>query len=180
MSRIGRKSIEIPKAVTLDIKGDVISAKGPKGTLQLRRHKDIAVKQEGQTLVFTRLSEEKTARAAHGLMRALTQNLIAGVTQGFERKLEINGVGYRAEVKGTTVVLTLGFSHPIEFKLPEGVAAKIDKNLIILSGIDKQLLGAAAAKIRSFRPPEPYKGKGVKYLEETILRKAGKAAGKGK
>jgi large subunit ribosomal protein L6 len=113
-------------------------------------------------------------------MRALTANLLTGVTQGFTRQLEINGVGYRAEVKGQNVVLTLGYSHPIEYKLPEGVSAKVDKNLLILTSIDKQLLGAAAAKIRSFRSPEPYKGKGVKYVEETILRKAGKAAGKGK
>ena len=180
MSRIGRKSIEIPKGVTLDIKPDVISAKGPKGTLTLRRHKDIEVKQEGNEVVFSRTSEEKPVRAAHGLMRALTSNLIVGVTKGFERQLEINGVGYRAEVKGPTIVLTLGFSHPVEYKLPDGVAAKVEKNIIVLSSIDKQLLGAAAAKIRSFRPPEPYKGKGIKYVEETILRKAGKAAGKGK
>jgi large subunit ribosomal protein L6 len=180
MSRIGRKTIEIPKGVTLDIKPEVISAKGPKGTLKLPRHKQVGIKQEGNELVFTRESEDKPVRAAHGLMRALTANLLKGVTDGFERKLEINGVGYRAEVKGSSVTLTLGYSHPIEYKLPEGVSAKIDKNLLILAGIDKQLLGAAAAKIRSFRPPEPYKGKGIKYVEETILRKAGKAAGKGK
>ena len=180
MSRIGRKAIEIPKGVTLDIKPDMISAKGPKGSLSMRRHAAIDVKQEGNELIFSRRSEDKPARAAHGLMRALTANLITGVNTGFTRQLEINGVGYRAEVKGQTVVLTLGFSHPIEYKLPEGVSAKVDKNIVILSGIDKQVLGAAAAKIRSFRPPEPYKGKGVKYVEETILRKAGKAAGKGK
>jgi len=180
MSRIGRKTIEIPKGVTLDIKPEVISAKGPKGPLKLPRHKQVGIKQEGNELVFTRESEDKPVRAAHGLMRALTANLLKGVTDGFERKLEINGVGYRAEVKGSSVTLTLGYSHPIEYKLPEGVSAKIDKNLLILAGIDKQLLGAAAAKIRSFRPPEPYKGKGIKYVEETILRKAGKAAGKGK
>jgi large subunit ribosomal protein L6 len=180
MSRIGRKPIEIPKGVTLDIKADVISAKGPKGNLSLRRHKDIDVQQNGSELVFARKSEDKPVKAAHGLMRALTANMITGVTTGFTRQLEINGVGYRAEVKGQNLVLTLGYSHPIEFKLPEGVSAKVDKNILILSSIDKQVLGAAAAKIRSFRPPEPYKGKGVKYVEETILRKAGKAAGKGK
>jgi large subunit ribosomal protein L6 len=180
MSRIGRKAIEIPKGVTLDIKPDVISAKGPKGNLSLRRHKDIDVQQNGNELVFARKSEDKPVKAAHGLMRALTANMITGVTTGFTRQLEINGVGYRAEVKGQSLVLTLGYSHPIEYKLPEGVSAKVDKNILILSSIDKQVLGAAAAKIRSFRPPEPYKGKGVKYVEETILRKAGKAAGKGK
>jgi len=180
MSRIGRKAIEIPKGVTLDIKPDVINVKGPKGNLSLRRHKDIDVAQQGNELVFARKSEDKPTRAAHGLMRALTANLVTGVSTGFTRQLEINGVGYRAEVKGPTLVLSLGYSHPIEFKLPEGVTAKVDKNMLILSSIDKQVLGAAAAKIRSFRPPEPYKGKGVKYVEETILRKAGKAAGKGK
>jgi large subunit ribosomal protein L6 len=180
MSRIGRKAIEIPKGVTLEIKPTAISAKGPKGTLTLPRHKDINVKQEGNELIFERTREDKNVKAAHGLMRALTANLLTGVTQGFTRQLEINGVGYRAEVKGQNVVLTLGYSHPIEYKLPEGVSAKVDKNMLILSSIDKQLLGAAASKIRSFRQPEPYKGKGVKYVEETILRKAGKAAGKGK
>jgi large subunit ribosomal protein L6 len=180
MSRIGRLAVPVPKGVTLTIQPEVISAKGPKGTLQLRRHKAIEVAQKDGEVTFTRSSEDKPVKAAHGLMRALTSNLIKGVTDGFERKLEINGVGYRAEVKGQTIVLTLGYSHPIEYKLPEGVSAKVDKNTVVLTSIDKQLLGAAAAKIRSFRPPEPYKGKGVKYLEETILRKAGKAAGKGK
>jgi large subunit ribosomal protein L6 len=180
MSRIGRLALTVPKGVTLTLQPETISAKGPKGTLQLKRHKAIQVEQKGNEILFARSSEDKPVKAAHGLMRALTANLIKGVTDGFERKLEINGVGYRAEVKGGTVVLTLGYSHPIEFKLPEGVTAKVDKNVLILTAIDKQLLGAAAAKIRSFRAPEPYKGKGVKYMEETILRKAGKAAGKGK
>ena len=180
MSRIGNQSIQIPKGVTVSITPTSITTKGPKGSLTLQRHAAIEVKEDKGTLTFTRSSNDKDVRAAHGLMRALTSNLVTGVTTGFERKLEINGVGYRAEVKGGTVVLTLGFSHPIEYKLPEGVSAKVDKNLLILSGTDKQQVGAAAAKIRSFRGPEPYKGKGVKYLEETILRKAGKAAGKGK
>jgi large subunit ribosomal protein L6 len=180
MSRIGKRSIEIPKGVTVQITAQQITAKGPKGSLSLQRHEAIEVKQEGAELVFVRANDQKPTRAAHGLMRALTSNLITGVNKGFERTLEINGVGYRAEVKGGTVVLTLGYSHPVEYKLPEGVSAKVDKNLLILSAMDKQLLGAAAAKIRSFRAPEPYKGKGVKYAEETIIRKAGKAAGKGK
>jgi large subunit ribosomal protein L6 len=111
-------------------------------------------------------------------MRALVGNMLTGVTQGFTRQLEINGVGYKAEIKGPKIVLSLGSSHPVEYQLPEGISAKVDKNLLILSGIDRQALGAATAKIRSFRPPEPYKGKGIKYVEETILRKAGKTAGK--
>ncbi|MCA9678142.1 MAG: 50S ribosomal protein L6 [Kofleriaceae bacterium] len=180
MSRIGKQPVVIPTGVTLEIKPETLSCKGPKGTLTIRRHKAIEIKQEGNEVTFTRSSDHKDVRAAHGLMRALTANLVTGVTKGFERKLEINGVGYRAEVKGDTMVLTLGYSHPVEYKLPAGVSAKVDKNIVILSAIDKQILGAAAAEIRGFRPPEPYKGKGVKYVEETILRKAGKAAGKGK
>jgi large subunit ribosomal protein L6 len=180
MSRIGKRNIEVPKGVTVSITPEQITAKGPKGSLTLKRHEAIEVKQDGTQLVFTRTGEDKPARAAHGLMRALTNNLIKGVSTGFERSLEINGVGYRAEVKGGALLLNLGFSHPIEYKLPEGVSAKVDKNVLVLSAMDKQLLGAAASKIRSFRPPEPYKGKGVKYIEEKIQRKAGKAAGKGK
>jgi large subunit ribosomal protein L6 len=178
MSRIGRKPVEIPKGVEVTITGDAISAKGPKGTLKMPRHKAVEVKKEGAQLVFTRTGDDGPERAAHGLMRALVANMLTGVTQGFTRQLEINGVGYKAEIKGQTVVLSLGFSHPVEYKLPEGISAKVDKNLLILSGIDKELVGAAAAKVRSFRPPEPYKGKGIKYVEETILRKAGKTAGK--
>ena len=178
MSRIGRKPLEVAKGVTVTITADAISAKGPKGSLSVKKHADVEVKQDGDNLVFTRKGDKGDQRAAHGLVRALCANMIIGVTKGFERQLEINGVGYKAEVKGTTLVLSLGFSHPVEFKLPDGVAAKVDKNMLILSGIDRQLLGAAAAKIRSFRPPEPYKGKGVKYQEETIVRKAGKTAGK--
>jgi large subunit ribosomal protein L6 len=178
MSRIGRKPIEIPKGVTVTITADAIAAKGPKGTLKLARHKAVEVKEEKGTLVFARSGEDGPDRAAHGLMRALVANLLTGVTNGFSKTLEINGVGYKAEIKGTTVVLSLGFSHPVEYKLPEGISAKVDKNNLILSGIDKELVGAAAAKVRSFRPPEPYKGKGIKYVDETIIRKAGKTAGK--
>lgn len=182
MSRIGRKPVEIPKGVTVSITKDIVSAKGPKGTLTLKRHKDIEIKQdkdEGKdVIVFERKDNDGPSRAAHGLMRALVNNILTGVTNGFSRTLEINGVGYKAELKGSDLVLSLGFSHPINYKLPEGITAKVDKNQLILSGIDKQALGAAASKIRSFRPPEPYKGKGVKYIEEHITRKAGKTAGK--
>src|SRR5262245_14883079 len=124
MSRIGKRSIEIPKGVTIQITPDQITAKGPKGSLSLKRHEAIGIKQENNELVFERSGEDKPTRAAHGLMRALTANLVTGVTKGFERQLEINGVGYRAEVKGQMVLLTLGYSHPVEYKLPEGVAAK--------------------------------------------------------
>jgi large subunit ribosomal protein L6 len=178
MSRIGNKLIEIPKGVQVTITPTEVSAKGPKGTHVVKRHEAIEVQQDGATLTFKRTSELKPVKSAHGLMRALVDNAITGVTKGWERQLEINGVGYRAEVKGDTIVFQLGFSHPVEFKLPKGITAKVDKNVLVLAGIDKEAVGAAAAKIRSFRPPEPYKGKGVKYMEETILRKAGKAAGK--
>ncbi len=182
MSRIGRKPVEIPKGVTVSITKDAFSAKGPKGTLQMKRHAEVDIKQgqeEGKdVLTFERKGNLGPQRAAHGLMRALVSNMLTGVTNGFTKTLEINGVGYKAELKGTKVVLSLGFSHPIEYTLPEGISAKVDKNNLILSGIDKQAVGAAAAKVRSFRPPEPYKGKGIKYVDETIRRKAGKTAGK--
>jgi large subunit ribosomal protein L6 len=186
MSRIGRKPLEIPKGVQVSITKDSVSVKGPKGTLSMKRQGTTAAveikqqKDEDQkdVIVFERKSNEGPQRAAHGLVRALVGNMLKGVTDGFTRELEINGVGYKAEIKGSNVTLSLGFSHPINYTLPEGVTAKVDKNVLILSGIDKEKLGGAAAKIRSFRPPEPYKGKGIKYKEETILRKAGKTAGK--
>nr|HEX4315418.1 50S ribosomal protein L6 [Kofleriaceae bacterium] len=178
MSRIGRKPLEIPKGVQVSITKDAVAIKGPKGTLNLKRHHAIEIKQDKDTLTFERTGNEGPVRAAHGLMRALVGNMLTGVTKGFERKLEINGVGYKAELKGQNVVLSLGYSHPIEYKLPDGISAKVDKNILVLTGIDRQALGAATAEIRSFRAPEPYKGKGIKYIEETILRKAGKTAGK--
>jgi len=182
MSRIGRKPLEVPKGVQVTITADAVSTKGPKGTLSMKRHKDIEIKQakdDGKdVIVFERKGNAGSVRAAHGLMRALVGNMLTGVTEGFTRQLEINGVGYKAELKGQKIVLSLGYSHPIEYTLPEGISAKVDKNLLILSGIDRQAVGAARAKIRSLRPPEPYKGKGIKYVEETILRKAGKTAGK--
>ena len=178
MSRVGKQPIELPKGVTAQITGDKITVKGPKGSLDRALHPAIKVALEQDKIICTRSNDEGPARAAHGLMRALIANMAKGVSVGFERKLEINGVGYRAEVSGKKLVLNLGFSHPVEYALPEGVGALVEKNVVTLSCIDKEQLGLAAAKVRSFRPPEPYKGKGVKYLEETILRKEGKAAGK--
>jgi large subunit ribosomal protein L6 len=186
MSRIGRKPLEIPKGVQVSVTTDAVSVKGPKGTLNMKRQgstQAVEIKQQKDedgkdVVVFERKGNTGPERAAHGLTRALVANMMKGVTDGFTRELEINGVGYKAEVKGTSLTLSLGYSHPIEYKLPEGVSAKVDKNTLILSCIDKQVLGGAASKIRSFRPPEPYKGKGIKYKEETILRKAGKTAGK--
>jgi large subunit ribosomal protein L6 len=178
MSRVGKKPIELPSGVSAQVAGTTITVKGPKGQLERPLHPAIKVAVEGNQITCLRTAEDGPSRAAHGLMRALIANMTQGVSQGFERKLEINGVGYRAEVSGKNLVMQLGFSHPVEFPLPDGVAAKVDKNVVTLSGIDKEKLGLAAAKVRSFRPPEPYKGKGVKYMEETILRKEGKAAGK--
>jgi large subunit ribosomal protein L6 len=177
MSRVGKKPIPIAKGVSITISDASVAAKGPKGQLSVAQNPRVDITQENGALVFTPKDSSKPTRAAHGLMRALCANMVHGVSEGFERKLEINGVGYRAEVKGDALVMQLGYSHPIEYKLPSGISAKVEKNIITLSGIDKQVLGAAAAKVRSFRPPEPYKGKGIKYLEEQLLRKVGKAAG---
>ena len=179
MSRIGKQPIEIPAKVKIAIAGPTVKVDGPLGTLE-RTFRGVKFENDGKSIKVEPVDQSRFARALWGLSRTLLSNMVTGVSKGFERVLEINGVGYRAEVKGSNIMLTLGYSHPIEYKLPEGVAAKVDKNNLILSGMDKQVLGAAAAKLRSFRAPEPYKGKGVKYVEETIIRKAGKAAGKGK
>lgn len=176
MSRIGNNPITVPKGVDVKL-GHMITVKGPKGQLETKGNPFVTIDDNEGTLVFKRAHNSRPARAAHGLMRALVANMVQGVTVGFERKLEINGVGYRAEVSGQKLTMQLGYSHPVIYELPAGVAAKVEKNVITLNGIDKQLLGSSAAKIRSFRAPEPYKGKGVKYMEERILRKAGKAAG---
>jgi large subunit ribosomal protein L6 len=177
MSRIGKKPIQLPKGVTVSVAGDVVTVKGPKGQLQMNVHPSVKVAAAGNEVVCTRVDDSRESRAAHGLVRAHAANLVRGVSEGFQRRLEINGVGYRAEVSGKKLTLQLGYSHPIEFPLPDGISAAVDKNQLILSGIDKQALGLCAAKLRAFRKPEPYKGKGIKYVEETILRKVGKAAG---
>jgi len=177
MSRIGKNPIQIPKGVSVNVGSDVVTVKGPKGQLQMNMHPAIKIVSEGSEVICSRADDSRLARAAHGLVRAQTANMVRGVSDGFQRRLEINGVGYRAEVSGKKLTLQLGYSHPIVFELPDGITAAVDKNQIVLSGIDKQKLGACAATVRAFRPPEPYKGKGVKYVEETILRKVGKAAG---
>jgi large subunit ribosomal protein L6 len=178
MSRIGKNPIAIPKGVSVNVAGDVVTVKGPKGQLQMTLHPAVKVAASGSEVVCTRDDDSRQSRAAHGLVRANTANMVRGVSEGFQRRLEINGVGYRAEASGgKKLTLQLGYSHPIEFPLPEGISAAVEKNVIVLSGIDKQALGACAATVRAFRPPEPYKGKGIKYAEETILRKVGKAAG---
>ena len=176
MSRIGRSPIPLPDKVSATLSADTIAIKGPKGQLSMATNPLVEVKQEDKQLVCTRANDSKKARSAHGLVRALTANMVKGVSVGFERKLEINGVGYRAEVKGKKLVLSLGYSHPIEYELPENVTAKVEKNIITIGAIDKQVLGAVAADVRGFRPPEPYKGKGIRYQGEHLLRKVGKAA----
>jgi large subunit ribosomal protein L6 len=177
VSRIGRKPVEIPKGVIVTLKDGGITVKGPKGELQEQIHPDISVEvKDGQVLVM-RHSEETKSRALHGLWRALIHNMVVGVTEGYTRKLEIVGVGYRAEIKGSRLNLLLGFSHPIVFSAPDGVKIEAPtQTSIVISGVHKQLVGLVAAKLRSLRPPEPYKGKGVKYEGEYIRRKAGKAA----
>jgi len=177
VSRVGRKPIQIPKNVTVTVKDGVITVKGPKGELSGKLHSDIDASIKDGEIVLRRNSEEKRVKALHGLWRALIQNMIIGVTEGYVKKLEIVGVGYRAEMKGKCLNLVLGYSHPIVFVPPEGIKIEAPTQTnIVISGIDKHLVGLVAAKIRSFRPPEPYKGKGIKYEGEFIRRKAGKAA----
>lgn len=179
MSRIGKKPIEIKKGVTVEILDGLIKVKGPKGELTQTYNPKISIKIENNQVVLTRSSDEKQVRAFHGLYRALIQNMIYGVTEGYTKKLEIVGVGYRAEWKGRGLQLALGYSHPIFFIPPKEVKVEVPTPTnIVVSGIDKQLVGQIAAKIRSFRPPEPYKGKGIRYEGEQIIRKAGKTAGK--
>lgn len=174
MSRIGRKVIPLPKGVQLNVNGGKVQVKGPKGELGRALPEGVTVKVEGQEVKIERADNSRGNRSKHGMVRALVANMVKGVSDGFERKLEINGVGYRAEVAGQKLNMALGFSHPVSFDLPKGIAAKVDKNFVILSGIDREALGATAAKIREIRPPEPYKGKGIKYVEEVIQRKVGK------
>jgi large subunit ribosomal protein L6 len=174
MSRIGKKPVALPKGVTVAVKDGQVAVKGPKGELKKPLPGLVKVTADASAINVARENDSKDARARQGLIRALIANMVTGVTTGFERKLEVNGVGYRFEVAGDKLTMALGFSHPVTFQLPKGVAAKVDKNMLILSGVDRELLGQTAAKVRSFRPPEPYKGKGIKYVEETIKRKVGK------
>jgi large subunit ribosomal protein L6 len=179
MSRIGKKVITVPKGVTVTSKDGLLTVKGPKGELKRQVTPEIGVKVEGETLSFTRTSDDRRIRALHGLSRALANNMVEGVTNGYQKKLELVGVGYKAEKRGKWVQFALGFSHPIVFVPPAEITVDIPApTQLTISGIDKQLVGAVAAKIRSIRPPEPYKGKGVKYSDEKIIRKAGKTAGK--
>jgi large subunit ribosomal protein L6 len=178
MSRVGKMPISIPSGVDLKIAGDVIEVKGPKGALTLATHPAIAVNVENNIISVTPVDDSRIARQQHGLRRTLLANAVAGVTKGFEKTLDVIGVGYKVNVQGNTVVLNVGFSHPVNFVLPAGIAAKVENTKITISGCDKQVVGEVAAQIRRVRPPEPYKGKGIKYSDETIRRKAGKSGGK--
>ncbi len=179
MSRVGKKPITIPEKVNVSLKDRLVTVKGSKGTLSRTIHDDVELEVEGNVIQVVIQNEDRKSRALQGLTRSLVNNMVTGVSSGFERILEINGIGYRAEVKGQALVLNLGFSNPVNYQLPEGVSASVDRNTIIkLSAIDKEKLGQTAASIRKLRPPEPYKGKGIKYAEERIIRKAGKTGTK--
>ncbi len=179
MSRVGKKPISIPEKVDVSLKDRLVTVKGSKGTLSRTIHADVDLQVDGNVIQVVIQNEDRKSRALQGLTRSLVNNMVTGVSSGFERVLEINGIGYRAEVKGQTLVLNLGFSNPVNFNLPKGISAAVDRNTVIkLSGIDKEQLGQTAASIRKLRPPEPYKGKGIKYAEERIIRKAGKTGTK--
>ncbi|MGD8412803.1 MAG: 50S ribosomal protein L6 [Candidatus Latescibacterota bacterium] len=180
MSRVGLKPIQVPSGVTVSLDGYMATVKGPKGTITKELPDTCDFKQEGDVINVSRRGEARVQRQMHGLSRALLNNMVVGVTDGFSKELEIIGVGFRAEVKGKELILSLGYSHPIHFPVPDGLTIEVEgTNKIKISGIEKDKVGQAAAEIRGFRPPEPYKGKGVKYVDETIRRKAGKTAAGG-
>lgn len=175
MSRVGKLPIAVPSGVTITVDPQEITVSGSKGVLKQAMMPSLDIQQADNVLTVVRQSEDAGVRAKHGLMRSLVQNMIIGVTQGFSKKLEINGVGFRVAQQGTDLKLNLGFSHDVIYRIPSGVTATIEQNIIIISGIDKQQVGQVAAEIRSLKKPEPYKGKGIKYVGEHIIRKSGKA-----
>lgn len=178
MSRIGKLPVDIPSGVEVNVGADKVQIKGPKGTLTTPVHPSIEFKVEGNQVHVNRVDDSRLARAQHGLRRTLLSNCVDGVNKGFEKVLEVIGVGYKVQVQGKSVVLTVGYSHPVEFPLPAGIEAKAEGSKLTISGIDKQLVGEVAAQIRKVRQPEPYKGKGIKYVDEQIRRKAGKSGSK--
>ena len=178
MSRIGKQPIDIPAGVTITVGESEITVAGPKGSLNVPVQPNTTTKVEGAQIIVTRKDDEPKSKAWHGLQRALLNNAVAGVTKGFEKKLEINGVGFRLSGGGKQIEMALGFSHPVKYTAPDGVELKTEKMEITVSGIDKQKVGQVAAEIRSLKKPEPYKGKGIKYVDEVIIRKAGKAGKK--
>lgn len=179
MSRIGKYPINIDEKANVTITGQTVVVKGPKSSLSYNLDQKITAKVDGKKIVLTRADDSKDSKSLHGLYKVLIQNAVTGLTQGFTKSLEMHGVGYRANVQGKKLELALGFSHPINFDIPDGIEIKVEKQTtVIVTGADKALVGQVAAKIRSFRPPEPYLGKGVRYVGEHIRRKAGKSAGK--
>ena len=178
MSRIGKQPVSIPSGVEVSLDDGVISFKKGNVTKELNTKNLVDVKVENNEIVFSPKGDDRESRAFWGTFRSLSNNIVIGLTDGYEKKLEINGVGYKAAVQGNKLVLNLGHSHPIDYEFPKDVQISVEKNVVTIKGDDKQVIGQIAAEIRSFRPPEPYKGKGVKYLEEVIIRKAGKTAAK--
>ena len=179
MSRIGKRPIPIPNKVTIEIKGQYVVAKGPKGSLDLTLSEKIKVLQESDTLIIERSDNSRTAKERHGLSRTLIANMVEGVSKGFEKRLSIQGVGYRAQAQGSKLTLSVGYSKPVEMIMPQGIQVLVDNNTqVVVSGIDKEIVGNVAAQIRAVRPPEVYKGKGIRYLGEFVRRKAGKAGKK--
>ncbi len=175
MSRIAKQPVEMPSGVSLSIDGQIIKAKGPKGELSITVHDDVVFEQNDNVLSFKPANDNKNAMAMTGTMRSLVSNVVKGVAEGFQKKLQLVGVGYRAQLKGKTLSLSLGFSHPVEYAIPEGITIEVPSQTeIVINGCDKQRVGQVAAEIRAYRPPEPYKGKGVKYADEQIIRKEAK------
>ena len=179
MSRIGKKPVQLPKKVEFTLKGDKILVKGPKGNLERQLHPAIELSINADTVEVKTDTSNKKKVALQGLYRSLISNMVTGVTTGYEKKLILSGIGYRAEAKGSNLILNVGYSNPVDFKIPAGISVSVENNTqVTLSGIDKEILGQVAANIRDLRPPEPYKGKGIMYADERIMRKAGKTAGK--
>ncbi len=179
MSRIGKRPIAIPNKVTVEIKGQHVAVKGPKGSLERVLPPEVKVEKDGETLQVLRQDDSRTARERHGLSRTLVSNMVEGVSKGFEKRLQIQGVGYRAQAQGSKLTLNVGYSKPVEMTMPEGIQVAVEKNTeVTVSGINKELVGNVAAQVRAVRPPEPYKGKGIRYLGEFVRRKAGKAGKK--
>jgi len=176
MSRVGKLPVVIPSGVKVTLDENRVTVNGPKGALSQDLHSSMLITVEADQILVTRPSDDKQVTALHGLTRSLINNMVVGVTIGFKKDLEINGIGYRAEISGKVLTLSLGYSHPVVYQLPDGIVVEVEKQTkLSVQGIDKQLVGSVAAKIRSFRKPEPYKGKGIKYADERIIRKAGKA-----
>ncbi|MBD1936106.1 50S ribosomal protein L6 [Microcoleus sp. FACHB-68] len=181
MSRIGKRPIPIPNKVTVAIEGQQVAVKGPKGELSRVLPAEVTVEEEDGTLHVKRKDESRPARQRHGLCRTLVSNMVDGVSQGFQKRLEIQGVGYRAQTQGRTLILNVGYSKPVEIQPPDGIQIAVENNTnVVVSGIDKEIVGNTAARIRAVRPPEVYKGKGIRYAGEVVRRKVGKAGGKGK